>query len=95
MTPRLLDVHMAAEYMSVHPDTVRGLVAAGKLTPVRMPSSRNKGELSRRLLFDRQDLDRVIDEWKAASTASPNEQLSKAALKGWRQTPHRKTRGAA
>lgn len=94
MSPRLLDVNMAAEYLSVHPDTVRGFVAHGDLVPVRMPSSRRDGELSRRLLFDRQDLDQLIDKWKAQSSSAPNAQLSKAALKGWRQTPKR-TRGAA
>ena len=92
---RLLDVTATAAYLGdVCTDTVRGLVAQGTLVPVRLPSSRRPGESSRRLLFDRADLDALIDRWKRASTGAPNAQLSAAAVKGWRQTPVRK-RGAA
>jgi hypothetical protein len=84
MTSRLLDVKAAAEYLGgLSPWTVRGLVSDGVLTPVRMPSSRCPGEQSRRLLFDRADLDRLIDIWKSASTAAPNAALSAAAITRW------------
>jgi hypothetical protein len=93
---RLLDVTAAAAYLGgVCPDSVRALVARGQLVPVRLPSCRRLGESSRRLLFDRLDLDALIDHWKRASTGGPNAQLSAAAVKGWRQTPVRKRKGAA
>ena len=93
--PRLLDVAGTKAYLGgVSDRTVRGLVASGELVPVRLPSTRRYGESSRRLLFDRADLDRLIDKWKAASTTVPNAGLSAAALKGWRQSPMRK-KGAA
>jgi hypothetical protein len=94
VSPRLLDVDAAACYLGHSAGYVRGLVAQGKLVPVRLPSTRRAGESSRRLLFAREDLDALIDRWKAQSTSVPNAQLSAAALKGWRQTPIRR-RGAA
>ncbi len=60
--PRLLDVDGAAAYLGVSAWTVRDLDAAGVLARVRVPLP-NGGEL-RRLLFDRADLDRLIDVWK-------------------------------
>ena len=64
----LLDVHAAASYLGgVCAATVRGFVASGALVPVRMPSTRRTGESSRRLLFDRADLDRLVERWKSAS----------------------------
>jgi excisionase family DNA binding protein len=60
--PRLLDVDAAAAYLGVSSWTVRDLDAAGVLPRVRVPLP-NGGEL-RRLLFDRADLDRLIDVWK-------------------------------
>jgi len=93
---RLLDVTATAAYLGgVCADSVRALVAQGQLVPVRMPSTRRPGESSRRLLFAREDLDRLIDQWKRASTAAPNAQLSAAAVKGWRQTPVRNRKGVA
>jgi hypothetical protein len=66
MPSRLLDVKSAAIYLgAVSTWTVRGLVADGVLRPVRMPSTRRRGESSRRLLFDRRDLDDLIETWKA------------------------------
>ena len=92
---RLLDVTATAAYLGgVCADSVRALVAQGQLAPVRLPSSRRPGESSRRLLFDRADLDALIDKWKRESTAAPNAQLSAAAIKGWRLTPVRR-RGSA
>ena len=60
--PRLLDVDAAAAYLGVSSWTVRDLDASGVLPRVRVPLP-NGGEL-RRLLFDRTDLDRLIDVWK-------------------------------
>ena len=60
--PRLLDLDGAARYLSVSPWTIRDLEAAGALKRVRIPLPTG-GEL-RKLLFDRADLDRLIDAWK-------------------------------
>lgn len=62
--PRLLDLHAAAIYLGVSEWTVRDLEAAGTVPRVRVPLP-NAGEL-RKLLFDRADLDRLIDGWKDA-----------------------------
>lgn len=68
LTPRLLDVEATAEYLGgISIWTVRGLVEKGYLTPVRLPSVRHRGENGRRLLFDRADLDRLIDQGKAGA----------------------------
>lgn len=77
---RLLNIKDAADYLGgISTLSIRGLVSDNVLTPVRIPSTRNPGAPSRRLLFDRNDLDRLIDQWKAA----PNESLSRAAIKRW------------
>ena len=60
--PRLLDLHAAAQYLGVSAWTVRDLEAAGTVPRIRIPLP-NAGEL-RKLLFDRADLDRLIDGWK-------------------------------
>lgn len=60
--PRLLDLARTASYLGVSHWTVRDLEAAGILPRVRVPLP-NRGEL-RKLLFDREDLDRLIDVWK-------------------------------
>ena len=88
--PRLLDVNAAAAYLGGSTSVVRGYVASGQLTPVRLPSTRRPGELSRRLLFDVRDLDAFIDRQKRTSTSAPNAQLSAASVKGWRLSPERK-----
>ena len=64
VSPRLLDLHTAAAYLGVSAWTVRDLEAAGVVPRVRIPLP-NAGEL-RKLLFDRADLDRLIDRWKDA-----------------------------
>ena len=64
VTPRLLNLHTAAAYLGVSEWTVRDLEAAGTLFRIRIPLP-NAGEL-RKLLFDRADLDRLIDNWKEA-----------------------------
>ncbi len=62
IAPRLLDLSAVAAYLSVSPWTVRDLEASGVLRRVRVPMA-NGGEL-RKLLFDRADLDRLIETWK-------------------------------
>lgn len=62
LTPRLLDVVGAAAYLGVSQWTIRDLDAAGHLPRVRLPLPGGK-EL-RRLLFDRTDLDRLIERSK-------------------------------
>jgi hypothetical protein len=62
--PRLLNLDAAAVYLGVSPWTVRDLDGAGVLPRVRVPLPHG-GEL-RRLLFDREDLDRLIESWKDA-----------------------------
>ena len=87
---RLGDVGDAARYLgNISPYSVRALVARGELTPVRLPSCRRPGESSRRLLFDFNDLDALIDKWKRTSTGEPNESLSAASVRGWRLKPVR------
>lgn len=63
--PRLLDLQRTAAYLGVSSWTVRDLEASGILRRVRVPLP-NNGEL-RKLLFDREDLDRLITMWKEAS----------------------------
>jgi hypothetical protein len=60
--PRLLDLPQAARYLSVSPWTIRSLESAGVLPRVRIPLP--EGRELRKLLFDRRDLDRLIDAWK-------------------------------
>jgi len=62
--PRLLDLHTAAAYLGVSEWTVRDLEAAGTVARVRVPLGQT-GEL-RKLLFDRAELDRLIEQWKEA-----------------------------
>ena len=60
--PRLLDLRATAAYLGVSEWTVRDLDAAGGLRRIRVPLP-NGGEL-RKLLFDRTDLDQLIEAWK-------------------------------
>ncbi len=59
---RLLSLEQAAHYLGVSTWTVRDLEWSGVLSRVRIPLGNGK-EL-RKLLFDREDLDRLIDRWK-------------------------------
>ena len=59
--PRLLDLDATATFLGVSAWTVRDLEAAGVLPRVRVPLP-NGGEL-RKLLFDKTDLDRLVDLW--------------------------------
>jgi helix-turn-helix protein len=59
---RLLNLEDAAAYLGVSPWTVRDLDAAGVLSRVRVPLPH--GRELRKLLFDRAELDRLIEAWK-------------------------------
>jgi hypothetical protein len=56
ITPRLLNIKQAAQYLSVAVWQLRHLEWAGEL-----PSVRNLGK---RILFDVKDLDRLVDQKK-------------------------------
>jgi Helix-turn-helix domain len=62
LSPRLLDLRAAATYLGISEWTVRDLESSGILARVRIPLP-NHGEL-RKLLFDKADLDRLIEAWK-------------------------------
>ena len=62
VTPRLLDSAGAAQYLGVSQWTIRDLDAAGHLPRVRLPLPGGKD--LRKLLYDRTDLDRLIDNSK-------------------------------
>ncbi len=59
---RLLGVQATAGYLGVGPRVVLELRAAGHLRPVRLPLAGDREV--RKLLFDRTDLDRLIECWK-------------------------------
>ncbi len=61
--PRLLNLKAAAAYLGVSPWTIRDLEAAGTLKRVSIPVGRKD---LRKLLFDRIDLDELIERWKTA-----------------------------
>ena len=63
IAPRLLDLPATAAYLGLSPWTVRDLEARGTLQRIRVPLP-NGAEL-RKLLFDRADLDSLIQAWKA------------------------------
>ena len=58
IAPRLLDLGGAARYLAVSIWTVRVLLDAGRLARVRLPGA-GMGDL-RRVLLDREDLERLI-----------------------------------
>jgi hypothetical protein len=62
---RLLDLTQTAQYLGISAWTVRDLVANGTLQRVSIPLA--GGRELRKLLFDRGDLDRLVDAWKIPS----------------------------
>ena len=77
--PRLLDIHLAAAYSSVGARTIEDWIHDGLLEPVRMPGSTLKDKAGNiiapagrrriaKILIDRTDLDRLIDERKRVSS---------------------------
>lgn len=74
--PRLLNIHLAARFLSVGTDTVRDWIHAGVLSPVPLPGSALRerggrvvlGPRDRRLnkiCLDIRDLNKMIDRLKA------------------------------
>lgn len=63
VSPRLLDLHMTAAYLGISIWKVRELENARILVRVRIPLP-GAGEV-RKLLFDRIELDRLVDGWKS------------------------------
>jgi len=64
-TSRLLGLQQAARYLGVSPWTVRGLEASGVIPRVLIPLP--NGRELRKLLFDKADLDSLIESWKLRS----------------------------
>ncbi len=75
--PRLLDIHLAAAYLSVGESTIRDYVADGILQPISLPGSTLRGKSGNviahsrarrivKLLFAREDLDQFVDGRKAS-----------------------------
>jgi len=62
LDPRLLDIVQAARYLSVSPWTIRNLEWSGLLPRVWIPLA--DGRDLRKLLFDRINLDRLIESWR-------------------------------
>jgi hypothetical protein len=58
----LLDLKATAQYLGVSPWTVRDLEAARALKRVSIPLP--GGRELRKLLFDRVELDALVDAWK-------------------------------
>jgi hypothetical protein len=84
---RLLDLQQAAQYLSVSPWTVRDLEASGVIPQVCIPL-RNGREL-RKLLFDRVDLDRLIESWKCAAAAENYRSLTSTTSARYPEIPVR------
>jgi hypothetical protein len=65
---RLLDLNAAAYYLGLSYWTMRDLVQSGQVPTVRLPSPRARdGRAIRRTLVDREDLDRLVEHWKASN----------------------------
>lgn len=62
LAPRLLDLNATAAYLGVSTWKIRELDAKGILSRVRIPLP-NAGEV-RKLLFDRLELDELVNRWK-------------------------------
>jgi len=69
LVPRLLDLATAASYLGVSSWTLRDLEAAGRLARVRLPLP--EGRELRKVLFDREDLDRLVDHSKEHPSEPP------------------------
>lgn len=83
--PRLMPLGMACRYVGLSPDTLLGYVHDGSLRvtrPLRPNTARAHGyrygksrrtvaqvETLRRMLFDRVDLDALVDRWKREGAA--------------------------
>lgn len=67
IAPRLMGLEQAALYLGVSPWTLREWETREILRRVRIPLP--NGRDLRKLLFDRADLDRLIEVWKADGRA--------------------------
>jgi hypothetical protein len=77
---RLLDLQQAARYLGVSPWTVRDLETSGVIPRVVIPLP--NGRQLRKLLFDRPDLDRLIESWKLpALIPAPGSRYSGAPVR--------------
>ena len=66
---RLLNLGASAAYLSVSYWTMRSWVEAGDVPTVRLPRPRARdGRTIRRVLIDRADLDRMIEQAKTGDT---------------------------
>lgn len=83
-TPLVADVPRAAELLSANESDVRGWVASGLLPCVRYPSNRRPGEPSRRILIAVADLEEFVRRHRETAP-SPNQALSQAAVRRWRE----------
>ena len=63
LLPRVLGKKAASEYLGVSERTIDYLEEAGRLKRVCVPSP--DGDDLRRALYDRQDLDILVEQWKA------------------------------
>jgi hypothetical protein len=66
---RLLDRDGAAAYLSCSTDTIDRLIATGALGIVRLPVARHRNGAAvssscRRVLVDKQEIDRLVDQWR-------------------------------
>jgi hypothetical protein len=62
---RLMNLRQAGRYLGLSYWSTRDLVAAGTIPSVRVPCPRARdGQVMRRILIDRQDLNRLIEAWK-------------------------------
>ena len=65
IVPRLLRRTMAAAYLSISPSQFDLLRRTGEIRPVPVPSDRSKtGVMEGAILFDKHDLDALIERWK-------------------------------
>ncbi len=62
VTPRLLSIQQAADFLGVSYWTMRDLLDNGTVKRVRLPVGRRE---VRRVLVDAKDLDRLVDAWKS------------------------------
>jgi hypothetical protein len=60
---RLVDDHFGASYLGISRSQFRALVSGGRIPRVEVPSVDGHSTI-RRLLVDRDDLDRLIEVWK-------------------------------
>lgn len=65
IAPRLLHRQDSADYLASGCAQLDEFRRLGLITPIALPSVRNYGQRSRAVVYDRVDLDRLIDKLKA------------------------------